>query len=229
MRNDPRWTTEVVPGNGGKTMDRLYRDAGSPPYNAGKSASDRVNRTWVEWYAQVAQQAADGALNEAAYEPIRRAWRGCLSSNFATSARYDGKGSPPRLDHAPNDWEIGFASYGFGDLQAPVLYWARERVQRQLGGTLMEASLERARRTVDANVMSFGGPHHDVVPWLLMIGYSGYPRAGEGTVTAEHMKNMLTMLKERRVQEFILWSDASTQRTERNWDQLVQVIGQLWP
>jgi hypothetical protein len=227
MRRDPRWATEIIPGSGGRTLAALYAEAGAPAYRADRP-DGAESLAWVSWYARVANEAAEGAMNEAAYEPIRRAWRTCKSSNFGSSARFDGQGAPPRLDRAPRNPEVAFATNASADLQAPVLYWTQPEMQARLGGSVEEATLRRAEEIVDANVMSFGGPHDDVTPWIFMLGHRGESRGRPLVVTAPFMKAMLEMLRAKGVREFLLWSDASTQEGPGNWNALVGIIDEVW-
>lgn len=166
-------------------------------------------------------------MDEAAYAPIRAAWPTCRSSNYGTSDRYDGAGDPPRLRRDNrHDW-LRFAYSTKADLQAPVCYLASEAFALS-DETIEEATLRRAQLKLDANVRSHGGPHDDVVPWIEAVG-NVRVRGGERVAMAPGLaRDLLALARSRGVHEFILWSDDSTQRTPRGWNDFVAVIGAVW-
>ena len=227
MRRDSRWETEAIPGHDGKTLAELYEEAGEPSYDPNKRFYVKANRKWTNWYAGVGRQAADGAMDEAAYQLIRAAWPKCLSSNFATSDRYDGEGDPPRLNFTRRDDWLRFRQNASGDLQAPVCYWV-EPASVPPGTTLEEETLRRVAVRIDANINSFGGPHHNITPWVQALGNISQHKDRTVVVTESFMRDMLALLKEKGVQEFILWSTPSTQ-DEELWNRFVQIINDLWP
>lgn len=223
MQADERWSTAPVPGFGNATLAELHRRAGSPPIDAARRWGGRVNREWANWFGGVCLQSADAAMDFAAYRRIRAAWPNCLSSNYWTSAGFDGGGDPPRVRRWTMVDGIGHVTRPSGDLQAPVLYWPREQARLQ-GETLTDAKLRVAREKVDAVRWSWTGggrPHANVTPWIELVGNV---RSGGRLVTPVLFEEMIDLLVERGVREILVWSDPPRSATaRRGWDQFADI------
>jgi hypothetical protein len=228
MRSDPRWHLEPIPGHDGKTLAVLYAEGGEPGYDPTRPWNHLPNRGWSSWYHGICRQAAEGAMEQSAYRLIRQAWSECRNSSFGRSDRYDGQGDPPRykrLDQYP--WYLA-VNTAFADLQAPIFWWAEPGYAKP-GETQEAATVRRASEILQANRHSFDGPHHDIVPWLELIGNQ---RSDDGVyfppVTESLMHDLLAMLKAENVREFIVWSYPTTQHGENDWNDFVDIIQELW-
>ncbi len=228
IMEDDRWDSEPLPGFGGRTLAELYADAGSPGIRASARFAARPNHEWAIWYGGVLDTVADAAMNEAAYAVVRDAWPSALSSNYGTSARYDGKGTPRRVaGHSRRPW-LRYATRAFGDLQAPVLYFPNETFHRR-GETPQEAAVRWGALKVNANVFSYDGPHADVTPWIHLVGQEVGGRGRVSMdVTEDMMRDMMIMLRAHGVREMMLWSDDGTQDDFSSWRSLLRVIDQVW-
>jgi len=229
MQDDPRWTTEAIPGYGGKTMAELYEEAGRPNFNAEQSWWLPVNRAWTIWYAELCMTAADAAMHEAAYVPVKAAWPNVLCSNYQTSASADGKGNPPRLTPParPTHHWFRHGGRGFADLQSPYIYWASGDFASD-DDPLEQVTMRRSRLVLDNSMHSFGGPHRNIVPWMEVLGCTRTRRTGEVTMTPTLFRDQLALCRGRGIDEIILWSDSSTQQNDLHWNHAVRVLQQVW-
>jgi len=229
MQKDDRWATEPIAGHDGRTMAELYAEAGSPRFDPARTWWELPNREWATWYATLCLTATDAAMRESAYNQIRAAWPLAMSSNYHTSANFDGEGTPPRVVFAPNR-NVPWFRYGFrgsGDLQAPYIYWASGDLVTE-EDSLHTLTMRRARWLLDGCMHSFGGPHRNIVPWMEVIGCHRDRRTGAVTMTTELFRDQLALCRGRGIQEIILWSNDSTQRSDIFWNDVVRVLGQVW-
>jgi len=229
MQRDPRWTEEAIFGFSGKSIAELWERAGRPRLDAGQSWYAPVNRAWSAWYAGVCLQAADAAMEASAYALIRQAWPQAKSSNYWTSSSADGQGEPARLEceHSPRfDW-FRFPHQAFADLQAPVIYWAYPG-NESTAESLHEASIRQARIKLDTCMHSFAqdeGPRLDVVPWIELSGNVNDEYNGSTlTMTSRLQYEILGVARSRGVREFILWSNDSTQKSPRHWEEFGRAL-----
>jgi hypothetical protein len=115
---------------------------------------------------------------------------------------------------------------GSGDLQGPRIYTVRPAFVRQ-GESREAATLRWAAAMTDASIASAGGDPRTFAPWIFMNRFDRRPEYP--LVTAEFTEAMLKMLRDKGVQEVILWSDDTTQNSHRPWNELVQIADRLWP
>ncbi len=109
---------------------------------------------------------------------------------------------------------------------SPRFYWVGKSYARA-GESRADATIRWCSEMADAAIASGGGDARRFVPWILM---NGFERPAEfPTVTADMTEDMLRMLRDKGVQEVILWSDDTTQRSHRPWNELVEIADRLWP
>jgi len=237
--HDARWESESLFGyEGTVTMADLWRAAEQkgvrlPDITEGKNWAHTANRDWVNWYEGVCLTIADGAMKAACYDPIHRAWPTARCSNYGTSLRID----PPYINRADLDWcGWGWCDVrwqGAGDLQAVVLYPV-ESAHQWRGETIWQATMRVHRQNVDALIKSLDGGRDpgEITPWLYNIGEAkktkrlGPDRWATHRVSKADMRQMLAMLRGRGIREFLIWNDKGP--TERDWDDLADVIDQVW-
>ncbi len=219
MKSDPRWETEPIPGFDGRPMSKLYEDAGSPEVDPTRKAFQVPNRQWRDWYEGVCIQAADAAMDAAAYQPIREAWPSAASSNWRTSDAYDGVNGRKRI--AVNG-TVRSVNRGFGDIQAPVLYGKNPlfHVDRDEREQVMRAM----RRQVEDAMFSFGGPHTNIAPWTYVPGQRVARGGEEFRIQEEQLRRFIGMLRDRGINEILLWSNGDTQVGTRWWDDAADAI-----
>jgi len=219
MRNDLRWNSEEIPGFDGKTMADLYFEAGSPALDGGKPAYKSPNQAWRNWYEGVCIQAADAAMDLAAYQPIREAWPNARSSNWRTSDAFDGV-----------DGRIRFAVGGavvsvneaFGDMQATVLYGKHPDFDTTIEGR--ERVMSVLRRRIEDAMFSFGGPHMNFAPWTYVPGERVSNSGKNFRIQEDQLRRTIVDLRSRGVSEVLLWSSGDTQEGTRWWDGAADAI-----
>ena len=219
MKSDPRWETEPIPGFEGRPMSKLYEDAGAPQVDPTRKAFQIPNRQWRDWYEGVCIQAADAAMDAAAYQPIREAWPSAASSNWRTSDAYDGVDGRFRI--AVNG-TVTSVNRAFGDIQAPVLYGksplfhmdpdAREQVMRGMRGQ------------VENLMFSFGCPHTNIAPWTYVPGQRVARDGEQFRIQEDQLRRFVGMLRDRGINEMLLWSNGDTQVGTRWWDDTADAI-----
>ncbi|MCW5766957.1 MAG: hypothetical protein KIT68_13390, partial [Phycisphaeraceae bacterium] len=238
MMADPRWNTEPVPGfrtaeGAPMTLAQVYAAAGSPHFDPNRTAGEPANRAWFNWYAGVAQQASEGAMNEAVYEQVRAAWPNCRSSDYRASTRVDGQGVPAR--EITDSWQAGafWASYvwqGSSDLQSPPLYPVHQD-HRRPGETVADASIRHARETVDACIGSFGGNRSgEMAPWLALNSIrmdTGRGMSQPFIVDEDYQRRMLMMLRSRNVREILMWNNPQTNTIDA-WQSFGAVLDDVY-
>jgi hypothetical protein len=237
--HDARWESEELFGyEGAVTMADLWRVAEEngvrmPDLTEGKNWAHHANHDWVNWYECICLTVADGAMKAACYDPIHRAWPTARCSNYGTSLRI----KPPYVHRAELGWSAAgwwnVRWQGAGDLQAVVLYPPESAHQRR-GETFWQATMRLHRQNVDVLIKSLddGRDPGEITPWLYNIGEVkntkrlGPDRWATHRVSKADMRQMLAMLRGRRIREFIIWNDKGP--TERDWDDLADVIDQVW-
>ncbi len=231
-----------------ETLKDLYDDAetagtipmDSPDKTGANTWKSSVNHDWTEWYIGVSRQALDGALSEAAYEPIETAWTGCKVGNTRLSLRLDGQGTPKRvfLDRnglADNNGDL-FDTYwsGSATLQSPFLYQVAPSLVSS-PDTHADVAIRYARINLDAIIHSFpsGGTHEDeIAAW---IPSPGWPFLGYA-FDKDDCRRMFALLRSRNVPEAIFFGtpeDDSTESIYVNnlndaWDEMPSAIDQVW-
>ena len=222
MINDPRAHTEVIPGSGGKTLMEMYEAAGSPTCDPEKSYTSNVNRAWSEWFAETCYAAMDGAMSEAAYQPLHAAWPDVETSNYGTSERYDGLDETRFAKKERSSW-LRYRIAGHASMQAPSLYWG-DPSQNPTQRGLELATVEKARWKVDGNIASADGDPSRLVPWIEMVGNTRMKRGRVVSVSDRLQTDMLAMLHSRGIREIVLWSDRVGGVVRENWDRFLVTL-----
>ena len=222
MRNDPRWSTELIPGQK-DPLATLYAAAGSPSYNPTLPWFKGPNRAWSIWYQQICLEAVEAAMNEVAYDPIRDAWPSCKSSNYNTSTTFDGQQNRFDVDGL-NPW-FRFAHRGYADMQAPVCYRpvAAPTATRPLLAGIDSLDVF-CNRIVDMS-QSFGGmPMTEIVPWIELPGNVRVVRNHRFEQTDAQSYSEIRTLGELGIREFIVWSNPDTGADPDNWNTLADIV-----
>lgn len=219
MRNDLRWSREEVPGFDGKTMADLYAEAGSPALDAGKPAHRNPNQGWRNWYEGVCIQAADAAMDAAAYQPIREAWPNTRSSNWRTSDAYDGVDGRTR---AAVGGAVVSVNRAYGDMQAPVLYGKNPDFETSVEGR--DKVMVTLRRRIEDAMFSFDGPHVNFAPWTYVPGQRVSNSGRNFRIQEDQLRRTIVALRSRGISELLLWSSGDTQAGTRWWNDSADAI-----
>lgn len=214
MKNDPRWSSEPVPGMDGRTMAQLFEEAGRPALQPNREFHRQTDTSWIQWYGGVCNQACDAAMNEAAYRQIRAAWPGVLCSNY-NAARYDAV-TPERALRRPSGYGMRFRNYG--DLQAPEIYHSNEPRKQRYYQMMNTTAAAWAEQTLRASVDSFGGPHRDLTPWILMVQPHNPPELAD---------QIVGVCAELGVRELLVYGGRNEGPTE--WNQFLAIVRRHYP
>lgn len=239
LRQDPRWSSEPVGGNGsnpGPTMEQLYIAAGSPAYDISQPVdASPENRAWYEWYARVASQAVSAAMNEAVFTPIRGAWPACKSSDYGYAST-DGQAStksPPFVARELIDtWQPGttwlrHAARSFADLDAPACYAVHED-HALPGESLWDASLRVHRFNMESAQHSEPSRTLATTPWITVPGQVvGVSDSGATyTITRDDTRRLLALFRAKAVPEILLWS--ATPPSTADLDDFGRLVDDVW-
>jgi hypothetical protein len=236
-QNETRWDSEYIYGFDDKTMEDLWDEADSQGWgnvtgwDTDGNWDDADNGPWLNWWTSTYRRAMEGAMEAACYDQVHQTWGSDLPcSNYVTSCRigsdynYIPLGPAGALDWSDVHWE------GLGDLQAPVLYGAHTN---HCGGCdpntspHWEATRNIYRHNIDAciqTLLDLDPPGHpeEITPWIMNIG-----QENKGlTMSKPRMRETLTMLRSRKLKEFIIWNGGGP--GEDDWDDLADVIDQVW-
>ncbi|MEM7229985.1 MAG: hypothetical protein AAF432_14345 [Planctomycetota bacterium] len=228
MMRDARWSTEKLPGYN-KTMSELYEDAGRPKYDHRQEWYRPVNQEWAVWYHGLCIELADAAMNEVAYEPIRNAWIGCMSSNYRSATSFDGEDDRYDVD-ALNPW-LKTVHKSYADQLAPVTYRTVERQGRQVITRSSGASTVVMERRLQAMVESYGGiDPARITPWIELTGTRRKPQGRDVLQSVQATYLLVHALGNLGVQEFLVWSNDSSRSDRRYWDAFAGIVlGELPP
>jgi len=233
---DTRWDTAPVPGFGGTAtaqdifeaeyvafgllgVNSLTKDPLDAITAGGTSFGTTQNQKWQTWWRHVANQAVEGALEQAAYLKVRAAFPGCKTSNFDTSAESDGGDGGKRVQ--PDAYPPGETWYKpwwerSANLMSPILYAvdSYHAATKPCNGTetQWEASLRIARQKLEACIFSTGGSKADMAPWVALTGTPTVPTYSQ---SVRECRDMMELLRAFDVPEVLLFSNTATQTT---WD-----------
>jgi len=236
LKDDYRWVRKgLLPGTD-KSLRALFEDQkfedGIPYPDDGWEHEE--HQRWACWYESRIREFCDAAVNAACYAKVRQAWPRALCSNYDTSLRIrDGKGFyKPRNEYGGRDW-VELVWWGMGDLQAPVCYPFHKKHQHQEEGeTIWEATFRTVRRNINVLIDSLGkGDDPDeIVPRLSNIGQPVCCGGNDYySMEKQDMRQMLAMLRARRIKEFIVWNGhQGGHQTVEDWEHLADVINQAW-
>lgn len=251
---DDRWGDEyddgeTVPGQG-SDMYGLFDDhdwASDPEwdidgydvinFSSGSSWAAATNKPWANWYESLCWDMCDAAMEAACYTPIHNSWgTGVLCSNFKTSVRVDEDNEYHDVSwHGGSDWGFVRPWCENADTQAPPLYppWVNHLEGSEdinIAADRWAATMRLHRANIDAliNSLTGGDTPDEITPWLQNVGESIEVRRNPSsiyhTVTKDEMREMLSMLRVRQLNEFLVWGDGS----ESQWDDFADVIDQVW-
>jgi len=221
MKGDPRWSTEPIPGFG-TSIEALWEEAGQPSVRPG-NWFDGPNRPWARWYQGLCLTAADAAMKQASYDPIRARFPECRSTNYRTATSFDGVDD--RWDVVPgNDW-CRFRHRASADMLSPVYYWPHP-ADHATDEDLTEQTLAWVERRLTSMIHSWGGtPASRIVPWIQLPGVHRNDWGRERTQTAALTAQLVAMMVRRGVREFIVWYD-SEDGSSAGWNEMVAAIEQ---
>ncbi len=193
------------------------------------------NKPWVNWYQSLLFGTCDAAMEEGIYEYIwgmRTAsaypWEDVMVSNYLSSVRvtyprhYTHRKSWGADDFFKLRWE------GKADLQAPVFYQAAEEHDPGHTESVWETTMRVHRDNLDAIIGSLGGSDaSEITPWIpnISVTLEGHE------VDKDDMRELLTMLRGRKVQEYIVWQNDQVGGDgvdTDDWNALKDVINQVW-
>jgi len=197
------------------------------------------NKPWWQWWRNTTRQILDGSLDEAGYAPLRTAFPGMKSGNYATSVSTDGGVGPEVLErrpltarHNPSlNLEYGTYWNGSGDVQCPVFYTAGVTLMADdypndpgyvtpydkdtdLNGWL-DTVLRIHAHNADAIQHSFGGGvgseplHTNIVPYIQLP--NRLESSSLALATSEsHTRDLLVLCRSKQINEFFVFNKQNT-------------------
>lgn len=219
-------------------LDDLWGDADSAGFgyvtgwDPGEDWDDEDNQPWVNWYHSTYHQAMDGAMEAACYDAIYdELGTNVFCSNFKTSCRISSDYNYlPAGAWGAEDWS-NLHWQGSGDLQAPVLYGVDTAYCEQAcsAGTSghWEATIGVHRHNIDALIdtlldESVSADVTEITPWIMAVGLT---HRGI-TMTQDRMRELLAMLRVRKLCEFILL--CYNMDPQEDWGPQVDATDQAW-
>lgn len=209
----------------------------SPPTPGSGCGGSLCYKTWTRWIHSIGMQSYDGALHEAAYDPLESAWPEAKCSNWWTSEKYDGLGQVFTFGQPRPRYRIGYyddkidwrylAWKGSASLQAPFFYHVQANAYDQsypdFGCDFEDACLNIWRHNLEANINSFGGSHQGaIVPWVMIPG-----QLDLGMIASKDLiRRCLSMLRAHAIAgEIVVWSSTYGWR---QYNQFIDLIDQVW-